>query len=78
IPKLSADGSNYKKWKAAMEIYAQMLDANDVLNSTLEQPNKPSYKGLIPDVKPLKTSTINLQNPKHVARMQTLKIFYKN
>ena len=35
IPKLSSDGSNFKKWKAAIEIYASMLDADDVLDGSL-------------------------------------------
>ncbi|KAF1945023.1 hypothetical protein EJ02DRAFT_397075 [Clathrospora elynae] len=75
IPKLSADGSNFKKWKAAIDIYARMLDAEDVLNGTMPIPKPPHYQGLIPEHEPIDVTTIKDDVSKHAAKMNRIRIY---
>jgi hypothetical protein len=75
IPKLSADGSNFKKWKAAIDIYTRMLDAEDVLNGTMPMPKAPHYWGLIPKHKPINVTTIKEDVSEHAAKMNRIKIY---
>jgi hypothetical protein len=78
IQKLSADGSNFKKWKAAKEIYARMLDAEDVLNGTMPIPEAPHYRGLIPEHEPIDITTIKDDVIEHAAKMNRIKIYNKD
>jgi hypothetical protein len=75
FPKLSSDGSNFKKWKAAIEIYAQMLDADDVLDGSLPKPPKPHYNGLIPDAEEINDTTIVLGSPEYNNKMSAIKAY---
>jgi hypothetical protein len=75
IPKLSADGSNFKKWKAAIGIYARMLDAEDVLDGTMPIPEAPHYRGLIPEHEPIDVTTIKDDVSEHAEKMNRIKIY---
>jgi hypothetical protein len=75
IPKLSSDGSNFKKWKAAIEIYAQMLDADDVLDGSLPKPPKPHYNGLIPDAEEIDDTTIVIGSSEYNEKMSVIKAY---
>jgi len=75
IPKLSSDGSNFKKWKAAIEIYAQMLDADDVLDGSLPKPPKPHYNGLIPDAEEIDDTTIVLGSSVYNEKLSAIKAY---
>jgi hypothetical protein len=75
IPKLSSDGSNFKKWKAAIEIYAQMLDADDVLDGSLPKPPKPHYKGLIPDAEEIDDTTLVVGSSEYNTKMSSVKAY---
>jgi hypothetical protein len=78
IPKLSADGSNFKKWKAAIDIYARMLDAEDVLDGKMPIPEAAHYRGLIPEHEPIDVTTIKDDVSEHAAKMNTIKIYNKS
>ena len=75
IPKLSSDGSNFKKWKAAIEIYAQMLDADDVLDGSLLRPPKPHYNGLIPDAEEIDDTTIVIGSSEYNEKMSAIRAY---
>jgi hypothetical protein len=75
IPKLSSDGSNLKKWKAAIEIYACMLDAEDVLDSSLPMPPLPHYNGLVPDAGDIDITMIVLGSDEHNKKLKDIKVY---
>jgi hypothetical protein len=78
VPKLSADGSNFKKWKSAIIIYAQMHSALDVLTGDALEPPKPTKDGLLKAQEPLDVSTLAHDNPEHVKLMINRKAFDDN
>jgi hypothetical protein len=78
VPKLSADGSNFKKWKSAVIIYAQMHGALDVLTGDALEPPKPTKDGLLKPQEPLDISTLAYDNPEHVKLMIDRKVFDDN
>ncbi|KAF2818189.1 hypothetical protein CC86DRAFT_309667, partial [Ophiobolus disseminans] len=61
--------------KAAIEIYAQMLDADDVLNGSLLKPLKPYYNSLILDAEELDDTTIVLSSPKYNKKISAIKAY---
>ncbi|KAF2025024.1 hypothetical protein EK21DRAFT_117220 [Setomelanomma holmii] len=75
IPKLSSDSSNFKKWKAAIEIYACMLDAEDILDGSLPVPPIPYYNGLVPDTEEIDITTIILGSDEHNKKMNDIKVY---
>jgi hypothetical protein len=78
VPKLSADGSNFKKWKSAIIIYAQMHSALDVLTGDALEPLKLTKDGLLKAQEPLNVLTLAHDNPKHVKLMIDCKAFDDN
>ncbi|KAF2828239.1 hypothetical protein CC86DRAFT_405241 [Ophiobolus disseminans] len=78
VPKLSADGSNFKKWKSAVIIYAQMHGALDVLTGDALEPPKPTKDGLLKQQEPLDVSTLAHDNPEHVRLIINRKAFDDN
>jgi hypothetical protein len=78
VPKLSSDGSNFKKWKAAIDIYTRMLDAEDVLNSIMPIPKALHYLGLIPKHEPIDVTTIKDNVSEHAAKINIINIYNKN
>jgi hypothetical protein len=78
VPKLSADLSNFKKWKSAVIIYAQMHGALDVLTGDVLEPPKPTKDGLLKPQEPLNVSTLAHDNPEHVKLMTNRRVFNDN
>ena len=66
VPKLDASGSNFWKWDAAITLYAQIHNALEVLTSKKPQPASPLYASLINEPKPLNSTTLDLNNNKHL------------
>jgi hypothetical protein len=55
-----------------------MLDAEDVLNSTMPILEALHYYGLIPKHKPINVTTIKDDVSEHAAKINTIKIYNKN
>ena len=78
VPKLSADGSNFKKWKSAVIIYAQMHGALNVLTGDALEPLKLTTDSLLKLQEPLDVSTLAHDNPEHVKLMTDRRAFDDN
>ncbi|KAH4013498.1 hypothetical protein HBI56_221950 [Parastagonospora nodorum] len=53
VPKLNAHSSNFKKWKSAVIMYAQMLMAFNTLTGDVLEPPKPTKDGLLKPQEPI-------------------------